>query len=62
LGDDLKSLIVGLGWSTSEEVDLDASCVLLRFLMKKDHAFFKDTKSLCGSVVHSGDNRRGGDG
>jgi len=30
--------------------------------MKHDHAFFKDTKSLDGSVVHSGDNRSGGDG
>jgi len=53
-----------LGWATSHTspIDLDASCIMLRYMMKIDHAWFRDVKSLDGSVLHSGDNRVGGDG
>jgi len=62
LGEEFKALRFGLGWSTTEEIDLDGSCVLLRYTAKKDHVFFRDTKTLDGSVIHTGDNRKGGDG
>eukprot|EP01103_Thecamoeba_quadrilineata_P005006 TRINITY_DN14864_c0_g1_i1.p1 TRINITY_DN14864_c0_g1~~TRINITY_DN14864_c0_g1_i1.p1 ORF type:complete len:1402 (+),score=378.55 TRINITY_DN14864_c0_g1_i1:365-4207(+) len=63
LPEGLKAVMFGLGWSYKEgESDLDASVVMVRYDKKLDHSFFKDKKSLDGSVVHSGDERSGGDG
>jgi tellurium resistance protein TerZ len=64
-GDDIPitaaKISVGLGWSNSgkSEIDLDASCMMFRYTTKLDHCYFKDTRSLCGSVTHSGDKRSG---
>jgi tellurium resistance protein TerZ len=64
-GNALGVIKMGLGWDTgSRDVDLDASCVLLgadKGLI--DQVWFRQLKSKCGSIVHSGDNRTGaGDG
>jgi stress response protein SCP2 len=59
---DLLFLRVGLGWifpAGAKELDLDASCILLRYWHKEDHAFFNDLWTLDGSVRLSGDNRTG---
>ena len=64
-GNALGVIKMGLGWDTgSRDVDLDASCVLLGADKKLiDQVWFRQLKSKCGSVVHSGDNRTGaGDG
>lgn len=68
---------VGLGWdaakptgflgklfNSSSDIDLDASCVLLDATGNViDTVWFRQLKSRCGSIVHSGDNRTGdGDG
>lgn len=66
-GDDMPitaaKISVGLGWSNSGkgdgDIDLDASCMMFRYTTKLDHCYFKDTRSLCGSVTHSGDKRSG---
>lgn len=64
-GNALGVIKMGLGWDTgTRDVDLDASCVLLgqdKALI--DQVWFRQLKSKCGSIVHSGDNRTGaGDG
>jgi tellurium resistance protein TerZ len=64
-GNALGVIKMGLGWDTgSRDVDLDASCVLLgadKALI--DQVWFRQLKSKCGAIVHSGDNRTGaGDG
>lgn len=64
-GNALGVIKMGLGWDTgSRDVDLDASCVLLgadKALI--DQVWFRQLKSKCGAVAHSGDNRTGaGDG
>lgn len=59
---DLTFLRVGLGWTFpagAKELDLDASCILLRYWMKEDHAYFNDLWTLDGSVRLSGDSRTG---
>lgn len=64
-GNALGVIKMGLGWDTgTRDVDLDASCVLLGADKKLlDQVWFRQLKSKCGSVVHSGDNRTGaGDG
>jgi tellurium resistance protein TerZ len=72
----LNRISMGLGWdavkskgflgfgSKSVEIDLDASCVLFDDANRPlDVVWFRQLKSLDGSVVHSGDNRTGaGDG
>ena len=67
----LSNISIGLGWSTRSTAgfafDLDASCFLLNSSNKvrndKDFIFYNELKSVCGSVVHQGDNRTGdGDG
>ena len=72
----LTNIIMGLGWdpvktkgflgfgSKTQEVDLDASCILFDELGNQlDAAWFRQLKSRDGSVVHTGDNRTGaGDG
>ena len=53
---------LGMGGGEKEvEVDLDASCLM--FDSNKnlvDQIWFRQLKSKCGSVVHSGDDRAGG--
>lgn len=75
-GSALSSISLGLGWDpikagffgklmgSSDEIDLDASCILLNSdLQKIDLVWFKQLKSTDGSIKHSGDNRTGdGDG
>lgn len=72
----LTSVVMGLGWDAvkkkglfgfgggSEEIDLDASCLLFdeqRNLI--DVVWFRQLESLDGSIEHTGDNRTGdGDG
>lgn len=73
----LSQLSFGLGWDPikkkglfgglfggSDSIDLDASCILLdRDGNKLDTIWFRQLKSKCGSVKHSGDNLTGeGDG
>lgn len=67
----LKNIIVGLGWDTratdGADFDLDASAFMVKEDCKvrsdSDFIFYNQTKSTCGSVEHTGDNRTGaGDG
>lgn len=72
----LTKIIMGLGWdpvktkgflgfgSKTQEVDLDASCILFDEQGNQvDAAWFRQLKSRDGSVIHTGDNRTGaGDG
>lgn len=67
----LKNLIVGLGWDArptdGADFDLDASAFMVKDDGKvrsdSDFIFYNQTKSSCGSVEHTGDNRTGaGDG
>ncbi|WP_312947130.1 TerD family protein [Superficieibacter sp.] len=73
----LSQLKFGLGWDPikkkglfgsllggSGSIDLDASCILLDAKGNKlDTIWFRELKSRCGSVIHSGDNLTGeGDG
>lgn len=75
-GTKLTKIIMGLGWdavktkgffgfgSKTQEIDLDASCILFDEQGKQlDAAWFRQLKSKDGSVIHTGDNRTGdGDG
>src|SRR4051812_12964011 len=72
-GGALTKVIMGLGWDAkkkkagflgfgggSQEIDLDASCLLFdesRSLV--DAVWFRQLKSRDGSIVHTGDNRTG---
>ncbi len=72
----LTNITMGLGWdpvktkgifgfgSKTQEIDLDASCILFDDQGKQtDAAWFRQLKSKDGSIVHTGDNRTGaGDG
>lgn len=67
----LNNLVIGLGWDARAtdggDFDLDASAFMLNATDKvrgdTDFIFYNQTKSACGSVVHTGDNRTGsGDG
>jgi tellurium resistance protein TerD len=67
----LKNVIVGLGWDArptdGADFDLDASAFMVKDDGKvrsdSDFIFYNQTKSTCGSVEHTGDNRTGaGDG
>lgn len=67
----LKNLIVGLGWDArptdGADFDLDASVFMVKEDGKvrsdSDFIFYNQTKSTCGSIEHTGDNRTGaGDG
>ncbi|MBQ6826443.1 MAG: TerD family protein [Thermoguttaceae bacterium] len=71
LSNGLSQILVGLGWDprqdAGDEFDLDASCFLLgengKVRSQRDLVFYKQSSSVCGSVVHGGDNRDGvGDG
>jgi tellurium resistance protein TerZ len=77
-GSSLKNISLGLGWDPvktrgfmarllgggSEEIDLDASCIMLDASKKPmDLVWFRQLQSRDGSITHSGDNRTGeGDG
>ena len=67
----LKNILVGLGWDArptdGADFDLDASAFMVKEDGKvrsdSDFIFYNQTKSTCGSVEHTGDNRTGaGDG
>lgn len=72
----LGKVIMGLGWDVvkkksflgfgggSEEIDLDASCILFGEQNQPiDVVFFRHLQSNDGSIIHTGDNRTGaGDG
>ena len=73
----LNRIVVGLGWDPVEqktgwfssapaEIDCDASVIMLqndRLFDSEDVVYFGNLTSMCGSVVHSGDNLTGeGDG
>lgn len=67
----LKNIIIGLGWDArptdGADFDLDASAFMVKEDGKvrsdSDFIFYNQTKSTCGSVEHTGDNRTGaGDG
>jgi tellurium resistance protein TerD len=63
----LKNIIVGLGWDArptdGADFDLDASAFMVKADGKvrsdSDFIFYNQTKSTCGSVEHTGDNRTG---
>lgn len=67
----LKNILIGLGWDArstdGDDFDLDASLYMLYESGKvrgdEDFIFYNQLNSICGSVVHTGDNRTGdGDG
>lgn len=67
----MTNITVGLGWDArvtdGAKFDLDASAFLLgangKVSQDKDFIFYAEKNSVCGSVVHNGDNRTGdGDG
>lgn len=72
----LTKIVMGLGWdpiktkgifgfgSKTQEVDLDASCIMFDEQNRQtDAVWFRQLKSRDGSIVHTGDNRTGaGDG
>jgi tellurium resistance protein TerD len=63
----LKNVMVGLGWDARPtegmDFDLDASAFMVKEDGKVrsdgDFIFYNQTKSGCGSVEHTGDNRTG---
>lgn len=68
----LTKVIMGLGWdavkkkgflgfgSTTQEIDLDASCVLFDEQGNMvDTVWFRQLRSKDGSITHTGDNRTG---
>jgi tellurium resistance protein TerZ len=70
-GTGLEKVFLGLGWGrrkkkglfgTKEvDVDLDASCLMFDGNGKTvDEIWFRQLKSKCGTVLHSGDDRAGG--
>jgi len=75
-GGTLNKVIMGLGWDAAkkkgffgfgtrtEEIDLDASCIMFDEQGKViDYAWFRQLKTKDGSITHTGDNRTGaGDG
>lgn len=77
-GGGLTRVIMGLGWDVkakkgmfgglfggaSDEIDLDASCLLFNNRAEPvDAVWFRQLRSEDGSIVHTGDNRTGaGDG
>jgi tellurium resistance protein TerZ len=66
-GEDLTKIHMGLGWDPAlglSSIDLDASCIMFDADKKMvDSVWFRQLKSKCNAVVHSGDNLTGeGDG
>ncbi|HEY9765032.1 MAG TPA: TerD family protein [Chroococcales cyanobacterium] len=72
-GGALSKVVMGLGWDAkkkggmlgalfggTQEIDLDASCVLFDEAGNMvDSVWFRQLKSKDGSIVHTGDNRTG---
>lgn len=66
----LKHATVGLGWRAREtdgvKFDLDASAMLVgrdgNATRDEDFVFYNNTRHPSGAVIHSGDDRSGGDG
>ncbi|WP_455233146.1 TerD family protein [Geopseudomonas aromaticivorans] len=72
-GSTLRKVRLGLGWdpvkpsgffgkllSSDAAIDLDASCIVLDAGKQPlDLVWFRQLKSNCGKIVHSGDNRTG---
>ena len=71
-GNKLTKVVMGLGWDAkkkkgifgfgggTQEIDLDASCVLFDESGNMvDVVWFRQLKSKDGSIVHTGDNRSG---
>ncbi len=67
----MKQALAGLGWDAratdGQEFDLDCSVFMVgdnnKVLSDANFIFFNQKESLCGSVIHNGDNRTGeGDG
>ena len=76
-GSGLRNVTLGLGWDAanptgffgkllggSGEIDLDASCIVVDLGNNPvDLIWFRQLRSKCGNIQHSGDNRTGeGDG
>ncbi|MBY0358478.1 MAG: TerD family protein [Candidatus Obscuribacterales bacterium] len=66
-GSPLTAIMLGLGWDVARgagSIDLDASCLMFGDDNKLvETVYFRQLKSSCGSVKHSGDNLTGaGDG
>ena len=61
-----KKVIVGLGWTSRDGADLDASAFLLNEYKKtscdNDFVFYNNLQSNCASVLHTGDDLEGGSG
>jgi tellurium resistance protein TerD len=63
----MTKMIIGLGWDTRAtdgvDFDLDASVFLLgedgKVVDEKSFIFYNNLKSVCGSVLHTGDNLTG---
>ncbi len=68
----LRNVSLGLGWDVAKatgffgkllgdgEIDLDASCIVIDANNNPvDLVWFRQLKSKCGSIQHSGDNRTG---
>lgn len=66
----LTNAVVGLGWHAREtdgvKFDLDASAMLVgrdgNATCDEDFVFYNNTRHPSGAVIHSGDDRSGGDG
>lgn len=74
----MRNVRLGLGWDAAkpsgffgkllggggEEIDLDASCIVADAARNPlDLVWFRQLKSKCGNILHTGDNRTGhGDG
>jgi tellurium resistance protein TerD len=63
----MTELTIGLGWDTratdGHDFDLDASIFMLdntgKVTADSDFIFFNNLKSVCGSIIHQGDNLTG---
>ena len=62
----LNRVLVGLGWTSEQGLDLDTAAFLLRADGKvdsdEDFVFYGNLKHKSGAVEHSGDSRSGGTG
>ncbi len=71
-GSTLRNVRLGLGWDAAkpsgffgkllggEEIDLDASCIVADAARNPlDLVWFRQLKSKCGNILHTGDNRTG---
>jgi len=63
LPSNLRNIVIGLGWDVAPNgggnVDLDASCILVRSSQGHEFVYFGNKQSRCLHVKHSGDNVTG---